>query len=86
MYLIEQELNGILIPYGINLHIVPTPEMLKKLKGLAMSKNVKIGALRKRFCKKCYSLFPINSQIRIKKGIKTLNCKKCGYVTRYKVK
>ncbi len=64
----------------------PTPEMLKKLKRLAMSKNVKIGALRRRFCKKCYSLFPINSQIRIKKRIKTLKCKKCGYVTRYKIK
>ncbi len=69
-----------------NLTNNPSPEMLKKLKQLAMSKNVKIGALRKRFCRKCYSLFPINSEIRIKKGIKNIRCKKCGYVTRYKIK
>jgi RNase P subunit RPR2 len=64
----------------------PTPEMLKKLKNHAMSKNVKIGALRKRFCKKCYSLFPINSEIRIKKGIKRTVCKNCGNITRHKIK
>ena len=64
----------------------PTPEMLKKLKRLAMSKNVKIGALQKSFCKKCYSLFPVNSEIRIKRELKRVTCKKCGYVTRYRLK
>ncbi len=64
----------------------PTSEILKKLKNLAMSKNIKIGALRRRFCKRCYSLFPIDSEIRIKKGIKKIRCKRCGYIARYKIK
>jgi len=65
----------------------PAPEKLKKLKHLAMSKNIKLGVLQKRFCKKCYSLFNLkNSEIRIKKGLKRIKCKNCGYVTRYKLK
>lgn len=64
----------------------PAPEKLKKLKHLAMSKNMKIGVLRKRFCKKCYSLFPINSEIRIKKRLKKIRCKNCGYITKYRLK
>jgi len=62
-------------------------ERLKNLKLLAMSKNIKIGGMKKRYCKKCYSLFTIkNSEIRIKKPYKKIKCKNCGYITRYKLK
>jgi RNase P subunit RPR2 len=62
-------------------------ETLKKLKNLAMSKNVKIGSLKKKYCKKCFTLFDSkNSEIRIKKGLKNIRCKGCGYITRYKIK
>jgi RNase P subunit RPR2 len=59
---------------------------IKKAKKLAMSKNIKLGELRKKFCKKCYSLFNSNnSEIRIKKGFKITKCK-CGHISRYKIK
>lgn len=62
-------------------------ERLKKLKLLSMSKNIKMGGLRKKFCKNCYSLFTIkNSEIRIKKPYKKIKCKNCGYIVRYKLK
>jgi len=62
-------------------------EKLKNLKLLAMSKNIKIGGMKKRFCKNCYSLFTTkNSEIRIKLPYKKIKCKNCGYIARYKLK
>ena len=64
----------------------PTPEKIKKAKKIAMSKNIKLGNLRKLFCKKCYSLFNSkNSQIRIKNGWKIIKCKKCSYLNRHRL-
>ena len=65
----------------------PFPRQIQKAKKLAMSKNIKLKELRKKFCKKCYSLFDSkNSEIRIKKSFKTIKCKKCSYISRYKLK
>jgi predicted Zn finger-like uncharacterized protein len=62
----------------------PNPEEIKKLKKLSMSKNIKLGKLKRKFCKKCYSLFNSkNSEIRIKKEFKTVKCKKCGNVNKW---
>jgi RNase P subunit RPR2 len=64
-----------------------SPKEIKKAKKLAMSKNIKLGSLRKKFCKKCYTLFNSkNSQIIIKKPHKIVKCKNCDYVSRYKIK
>ena len=64
----------------------PSPKEIKKIKKLAMSKNIKLKELRKRFCKRCYNLFNSeNSEIRIKKGKKIIKCE-CGYISRYKSK
>ncbi len=64
----------------------PCPKDIKKAKSLAMSKNIKLGNLRKKFCKKCYSLFDSkNSSIKIKKPFKIINCKNCGFTSRYKM-
>jgi len=58
---------------------------IKKAKKLAMSKNIKLGEFKKKFCKKCYSMFNSNnSEIRIKNGFKITKCK-CGYISRYKL-
>jgi len=70
--------------------ISPTPNQIKKIKKLAMSKNIKLGPLRKKFCKKCFTFFtPNNSEIRIKKQnkipIKIIKCKTCNHVSRYKL-
>lgn len=60
-------------------------EEIRKIKKLASSKNIKIRDYRKKFCKKCYSLFNgSNCKIRIKKGFKTIKCS-CGNVSRYKL-
>jgi len=65
----------------------PTPKEIKKTKRLAMSKNIKLGDLRKKFCKKCLSYFDKNnSEIRIKNQLKIIKCKNCGYITKYKMK
>ena len=65
----------------------PSAKEIKKVKKLAMSKNIKIGELRKKFCKKCYSLFNSkNSEIKIKKGFKIIKCKDCKNISRYKLK
>ncbi len=65
----------------------PSQKNIKKVKRLAMSKNIKLGGLRKKFCKKCYLLFNVNnSKIKIKKGMKIIKCKNCRHVSRYKLK
>lgn len=64
----------------------PSSKEIKKIKKLAMSRNIKLGELRKKFCKKCYFLFNSkNSETRVKKGFKIIKCK-CGYISRYKLK
>jgi RNase P subunit RPR2 len=65
----------------------PNKEQIRKAKKLAMSKNIKLGNLKKKFCKKCFSLFnPKNSSVRIKKGFKILKCKNCSYLSRHRLK
>jgi len=64
----------------------PTPKQIKKAKRLAASKNIKLGPLRKKFCKKCLTLFtPNNSEVRIKKPLKIVKCKTCNHISRYKL-
>ncbi len=62
------------------------PKEIKKIKRLAMHHNIKLGSLRKKFCKKCFSVFPQNAKIRIKNGKKTVKCKICGSIFRWKLK
>jgi predicted Zn finger-like uncharacterized protein len=65
----------------------PSKEQIRKIKKLAMSKNIKLGELKKDFCKKCYTLYNLqNSEIRIKNGFKKIKCKTCGFISRYKIK
>ncbi|MBR9706342.1 hypothetical protein GOV14_04855 [Candidatus Pacearchaeota archaeon] len=65
----------------------PTPKEIKKVKRLAMSKNIKLKELRKKFCQKCLVMFDVNnSEIKIKQGLKKIKCKKCAHISRYKLK
>ncbi len=62
-----------------------TPKEIKKIKRLSMKHNIKLGVLRKKFCKKCY--FPLtDAEIRIKQSKKIVKCRNCGYVSRWKIK
>jgi predicted Zn finger-like uncharacterized protein len=65
----------------------PSPKEVKKVKILAMSKNVKLKDHKKLFCKKCYAFFNSeNSQMRIKNGKKIIKCKSCGHIIRWQIK
>ena len=62
----------------------PEPREVKKAKRLAMKYNIKLKGLRKKFCKKCYST---KLKVRkVKDKVKTVECKNCGYVSRWKLK
>jgi RNase P subunit RPR2 len=62
-----------------------TPKEVKKIKKLAMSQNISLKELKKKFCKKCFS--PLgNSKVRIRNEIKSVKCKNCGQINRWKIK
>jgi len=61
-----------------------TSKDVKKIKRLAMKYNIPLKKRRKMFCKKC--LLPYqNPNIKIKKGLKSVICKNCSYVSRWKL-
>lgn len=58
---------------------------VKKIKRLAANKKIPLKEKRKLFCKNC--LIPYarkRPKIRIKNGMKIVECSNCGYVSRYK--
>ncbi len=57
---------------------------VRKIKKLAMSNNIPLKELRKKFCKKCYS--PLKGKIRINNKIKSVTCENCGNMNRWKIK
>ena len=61
-----------------------SPREIKKIKKLAMRHSMKLGKLRKRFCKKCF--MPLKGKTRTKNKIKTVICNNCGYESRWKIK
>ena len=63
-----------------------TSKQLKKIKSLAMNKKISLKEKRKLFCKKCLTPYSGNEKIRIKNGRKSVECKNCGKVNRWKVK
>ena len=63
-----------------------TPKQLKKIKSLAMNKKIPLKNKRKFFCKKCLTPYSGKEKIRIKKEIKSIECKNCGKVNRWKIK
>jgi RNase P subunit RPR2 len=61
-----------------------TSKEIRKIKRLAMHHNIKLGKLRRKFCKYCYS--PKLRTKSVKRGIKTIQCESCGRISRWKVK
>lgn len=62
-----------------------TSNEVKKIKRLAMRYNIKLGEKRKLFCKKCYDPYK-NFSIKIKKDVLSINCSKCSYTSRWRIK
>lgn len=58
---------------------------IKKIKKLAMKHSIKLGKLRKKFCKKCFSSYK-NPKTRIKRNMKIVVCENCNNVSRWKIK
>ena len=62
-----------------------TSKELKKIKSLAMNKKIPLKEKRKLFCKKCLTPYSGNEKIRIKKGMKSVECLKCKKINRWKI-
>ena len=58
-------------------------EEIKKIKRLAMHRNIKLKEKRKKFCKYCYS--PRLKVLGIKNKVKRVECGNCGRISRWKV-
>jgi len=61
-----------------------TPRDIKKIKKLAMSKNIPLKEKRKLFCKKCFHAYD-KPKVRIKNKIKSVTCNNCGNISRWKI-
>jgi len=62
-----------------------SPLEIKKIKKIAMSKNIPLKEKRKLFCKKCLMPYK-NPKIRIKNKLKSITCENCGHTSRWKIK
>lgn len=62
-----------------------TSKEVKKIQTLSKNQNIKLGNKRKLFCKKCLNPYN-NSKVKISHGIKSVECKNCGYKSRWKIK
>ena len=58
---------------------------VKKIKKLAMSKNIQLLKYRKRFCKGCLSDLK-NGKIRITRFYRSIECNGCKFKNRWKIK
>jgi len=51
-----------------------------------MNKKISLNKKRKLFCKKCLTPYSEKEKLRIKKGMKSVECLNCGGVNRWKIK
>jgi RNase P subunit RPR2 len=63
-----------------------TSDEVKKIKRLVMSHNIPLRKKRKFYCKKCLTPYTGKEKVRIKKGMKTIICNKCDFLSRWKIK
>ena len=63
-----------------------TPKEIKKIKRLAMNKKISLKEKRKLFCKHCLMPYSGKEKVRIKKGIKSIECFNCGKIARWRIK
>jgi RNase P subunit RPR2 len=63
-----------------------SPKEIKKIKKLAMTKNIPLRGFRKLFCKYCLKPYSGNEKVRIRNNIKTTECLNCKKKNRWKLK
>ena len=61
-------------------------KQVKKIKSLAMNKKILLKEKRKLFCQFCLAPYSGKEKIRIKKGMKSVECKNCGEINGWKIK
>ena len=61
------------------------PKDIKKIKKLAMSKNISLKEKQKLFCRECLAPYSGKEKIRIRRGIKSVKCEKCRRVGRWRL-
>jgi len=59
---------------------------VKRIKKIAMSKNISLKDFKKLFCKYCLNPYNRKEKVRIKNGIKSTTCNKCNKTSRWKIK
>jgi len=62
-----------------------TPVEIRKVKRLAANKKIPLKNYKKLFCSKCLTTYDGEEKIRIKHGLKTIECKHCGKIKRIKL-
>ncbi|MDD5023349.1 MAG: hypothetical protein PHU63_04230 [Candidatus ainarchaeum sp.] len=62
-----------------------SPKQIKKIKRTAMRHRISLKENKKLFCKKCLKPYHL-PKIRIKNGIKIVECKNCGKINGWKMK
>jgi RNase P subunit RPR2 len=63
-----------------------TPKEIRKIKNLAMSYNLPLKDLKKKFCKECFAPYSGEEKVRIKNKIKSVECLNCNKISRWKMK
>lgn len=63
-----------------------TPKEIKKIKRISMSHNLPLKDKRKLFCENCLAPYSGKEKIRIKKGVKSVECLNCKKISRWKIK
>jgi len=65
-----------------------TSEEVRKIKKLGMSLNIRLGELRKNFCKKCMApcIPGVTCEVRIKGKLKNVKCRLCKTTNKWKIK
>ena len=63
-----------------------SPKEINKIKKLAMNQKISLKEFRKLFCKYCLTPYSKKEKIRIKNKVKSIECKICGKISRWKIK
>jgi ribonuclease P protein subunit RPR2 len=63
-------------------------EYVRKARRIAMKHKIRLGKLKRRFCRHCYSYLKpgVNSRIRTREGSMIIYCKECRNYTRIRYK
>lgn len=84
---IAKERIGILFKEAASADEQLAKRYMKLAKKIGMRYNVRLGRLKRKFCRHCYAFFtPQNSRMRLKAGTISIKCLSCNKTMRYPFK